>query len=88
LSVDPAQVRGFQILQGLVVKALENDAFRQELIDRPTETLKAEGLEVPKDVTVEVLQNTKDKVYLVLPTCPPLLPNELNLRVLFSHHWV
>jgi hypothetical protein len=71
VTVDPGEVKGLQILANIAAKALDDDEYRQTLVADPTPILRAEGVEVPDGVKIEVVQNTKDRVYLVLPSEPP-----------------
>ncbi len=84
---DPEQVRGFEILQQLAARAADDKEFRQELIDDPDRVLREAGIKIPEGVTVVVHQNTDDEIHLVLPSCPPLQPEDTNIVHLFcSHH--
>lgn len=84
---DPEQVRGFEILQQLAARAADDNEFRQELIDDPDRVLREAGIKIPEGVTVVVHQNTHDEIHLVLPSCPPLQPEDTNIVHLFcSHH--
>jgi Nitrile hydratase, alpha chain len=84
---DPEQVRGFEILQQLAARAADDKEFRQELIDDPDRVLREAGIKIPEGVTVVVHQNTHDEIHLVLPSCPPLQPEDTNIVHLFcSHH--
>ena len=48
--------------------AAESPEYRQALIDNPAEVLARQmGAEVPAGVTVKVVEETADTVYLVLP---------------------
>lgn len=66
--MDPKSIKGFELLDRLVAKALEDDEYRRRLIDDPKAVLREEGLTVPDEVTVEIHQNTKDRLHLVLPS--------------------
>jgi len=57
----------------IVAKAWTNDAFRQRFLNDPTATLAEEGFKVPADVSVQVVEQTKDQMVLVLPAKPKLL---------------
>lgn len=84
---DPEQVRGFEILQELAVRAADNKEFRRELIEDPDRVLRDNGITIPEGVTVFVHANTEREIHLVLPSCPPLQPDDTNIVHLFcSHH--
>ena len=52
----------------LVQKAWENETFKKELLSNPRAVYAREsGQELPQDVQIEVIQETENKVYLVLP---------------------
>jgi Nitrile hydratase, alpha chain len=87
LSDDREQVRGYQILQDLAVRAADDREFRRNLIDDPDRVLREAGIKIPQGVEVIVHENTHDQIHLVLPSCPPLQPDETNIVTLFcSYH--
>ncbi len=52
----------------LVEKSLENDAFRQKLVEDPKGAVEQElGTRLPEDVRVVTVEETSDTIYLVLP---------------------
>jgi hypothetical protein len=51
-------------------KAWSDPAFREKLLADPRASLSAEGVQVPADVTIKVLENTGDVIHLVLPARP------------------
>ena len=51
-------------------KAWSDPAFRAKLLADPRATLLAEGVQVPADVTIKVVENTGDVIHLVLPARP------------------
>lgn len=61
----------FEFEQKLIQQAWENETFKQELLSNPKAVYAREsGEELPKDIEIEVLQETANKVYLILPTNP------------------
>lgn len=57
--------------QQLIVKALQDQAFRAELISNPKAVMSKEfNTQVPDEITVEVLQETPTKMYIILPSLP------------------
>jgi hypothetical protein len=52
----------------LISKAMEDEAFKRELISNPKAVIAREiGQEWPEGVEIEVLESTPKKLYLVLP---------------------
>jgi hypothetical protein len=86
MTPDQPTVKGLQHLRGVAAKALDNDAYRQRLVNDPEGTLKDAGLTVRDGVKVVVHQNTKQEVHLVLPTgfqeVHELSSNETDVSVL------
>ena len=61
----------FEFEQKLIQQAWEDEAFKQELLSNPKAVYAREsGQELPKDIEIEILQETANKVYLVLPNNP------------------
>ena len=55
----------------LIERAWEDENFKQELLSNPKAVFAREsGQELAKDLEIEVLQETANKGYLVLPTNP------------------
>jgi len=59
----------------IIAKAWRDPAFKSELIANPAAALKAEGIDVPAGMAVNVLENTDKLFHLVLP---PVLIDELS----------
>jgi hypothetical protein len=56
------------IEQLIVNKAMENKAFKQELLSNPKAAIAKElNTELPAEIEIEVVQQTPQKLYLVLP---------------------
>jgi hypothetical protein len=52
----------------LRLRAAEDDAFRQALLEDPKGTIKDDvGVEIPDDVQVEIFEDTPTRFHLVLP---------------------
>ena len=52
----------------LVQRSLQDEEFRQKLLDDPRETLEQElGRGLPEGLQVRAVEETKDTIYLVLP---------------------
>jgi hypothetical protein len=58
-----------EIERRLIEKSLEDEAFRQRLIEDPKGAVEQElGTRLPEDVRVETVEETADTIYLVLPS--------------------
>ena len=62
--------------QQLIAKCWADEAFKQRLMANPREVLKQEGLEVPADMCVQVVENTPTQMVLVVPQKPDALSDE------------
>ncbi|WP_414581492.1 NHLP leader peptide family RiPP precursor [Scytonema sp. PCC 10023] len=61
----------FEFEQKLIQRAWEDEAFKQELLSNPKAVYAREsGEETPTNLEIEVIQETANKVYLVLPNNP------------------
>lgn len=57
--------------QQIIEKALKDDAFRMQLIENPAAALHGSfGFNIPEGFEIEVLEETPQKIYLVLPMNP------------------
>ncbi|GET37480.1 NHLP leader peptide family RiPP precursor [Microseira wollei] len=73
----------FQFERQLIERALEDENFKQELLSNPKAVYAREsGEKLPKDLEIEVIQETPNKVYLVLPTNPAIAEEELSEEAL------
>ena len=54
----------------IIAKCWADPGFKQKLLTETHATLKAEGVEIPAGVTVNVLENTATVVNYVLPPSP------------------
>ena len=54
-------------LMEVMRRAMTDPAYREALKADPAKVLSEAGLEVPEGVSYEVLENTSDKVHIVLP---------------------
>ena len=62
------QNKGLEQLRRIAATALDDDAYRQRLLDDPASVLKQEGIAVPDGVNVVVHENTAEEIHLALPT--------------------
>ena len=51
----------------VIAKAWSDADFKARLLANPAETLQAEGIEIPAGVKVNVVENTKEQFYFVIP---------------------
>ena len=57
----------------LVQRSLEDDAFRQRLLEYPKAAVEEElGTQLPEDVRVVAVEETAETIYLVLPSDSPI----------------
>lgn len=69
-----------ELEQKLIEQAWENETFKQELINNPKAVINRESRQqLPEELEVEVLQETANKVYLVLPENPAQIADEAEL---------
>jgi hypothetical protein len=55
----------------LIEKSLQDEAFRQRLIEDPKGAVEQElGARLPEEVRVVTVEETQDTIYLVLPSTP------------------
>ena len=55
----------------IIQRSLEDDAFRQRLIEDPKAAVEQElGTRLPEEVRVVTVEETADTIYLVLPSTP------------------
>ena len=64
-------------LSEVVVKALPEDAFKEQLIADPHATLAAEGIDVPEGMRLKVVEDTESVRHLVMPATGALSEEEL-----------
>ena len=78
--------KGLEQLRRIAATALDDDAYRQRLLDDPAGVLQEEGIAVPDGVNVIVHENTAEEVHLALPTGlkneQELNPDETDIRTL------
>jgi hypothetical protein len=64
----------------IVQRSIEDDAFRQRLIEDPKGALEQElGARLPKELRVVTVEETQDTIYLVIPGTPMAGREELEL---------
>jgi len=60
----------------IIAKAWADAGFKQKLMADPAATLKAEGMDMPANLTFKVVENTDKEFYLVLPARPTELSDD------------
>ena len=76
---------GDSVLFDIIAQAMKDDEFRSQLIRNPKEILeKATGVSLPAGIDVEVLQETENKIYLVIPSEPIIEDPAVNDRIFES----
>jgi hypothetical protein len=61
-----------EIQAELVERAMQDEAFRRELVSNPRGVLERElGVTIPEAVRISVLEESPQNLYLVLPPAPP-----------------
>ena len=60
-----------EVERRLIEKSLQDDAFRQRLLEDPKGAVEQElGTRLPEDVRVVTVEESTDTIYLVLPGTP------------------
>ena len=61
-----------EVERRLVERSLQDDAFRQRLLEDPRATMEQElGVRLPEEVQVRAVEETAQTAYLVLPGASP-----------------
>ncbi|HRU05469.1 MAG TPA: NHLP leader peptide family RiPP precursor [Candidatus Brocadiia bacterium] len=60
-------VSGAAFYKNIILKAVQDPAFRAQLISNPAVTLKEHGIVLPEGVNVTFVENTKDTIHIVIP---------------------
>ncbi len=72
----------------VIVKAWSDPAFKKKLLQNPEDTLKKEGLGLPKGMHVEIHENNSRLSHLTLPEQPAnALANDQLLKVAAGFTW-
>jgi hypothetical protein len=65
--------RRAQMERRLLQRSIEDEDFRQRLLEDPRAALEEElGARLPAEIQVQVVEETADTIYLVLPSAPPI----------------
>jgi hypothetical protein len=63
-------------LPSIISRCWRDEAFKQKLLADPVATLKAEGIDVPAGVAVNIVVDTENVRTLVIPPAPKSLDDE------------
>jgi hypothetical protein len=89
VSADPTTIKGNELLQGVLARAMQDDEYRRTLVQDPRPALRDAGLELNDDVEIVFHQNAPDRVHFVLPSRPGsdqmLEPGELGAAALSEY---
>ncbi len=55
-------------LNAIIIRAMKDPSFKEELLQRPREVLEKRGLSIPLQSKVTVLEQSLKKIYVVIPT--------------------
>ena len=90
MSTTPENIKGNDLLQDVLARAMEDDDYRHQLLDDPKRALRDAGLDVGDHVEVVFHQNAPDRVHFVLPTRPlaeqSIQPAELGAAALSEYN--
>jgi hypothetical protein len=66
-----------EIESTLVQRSMEDDSFRQRILDDPKAVVEQElETQLPEDVEVKVVEESQQTIYLVLPSTSPIVEGE------------
>jgi Nitrile hydratase, alpha chain len=90
MSFDPTRIKGYELLDEIAAKALDDVDYRRRLLDEPKAVLREAGLVIGDDVEVVIHRNRPKVIHLVLPSAPPdrdrLNVDEVDVMILGRHH--
>jgi hypothetical protein len=64
----------------IVAKAWKDEKFKEKLLSNPEEVFKKYGYILPKHTSIQVLEDTDNKHYLILPQKLKETPSEEDLK--------
>ncbi len=74
-------------LQRVITRCWDDEAFKARLLADPATTLRAEGVEIPEGVTVNVAVDSKDVRTLVIPLPPTAGLSDAELDQVAGAAW-
>ena len=54
----------------IIVRAWQDDSFKEELVNNPEAALNSEGISLPESIEVEVFEENANTLYIILPPKP------------------
>ena len=66
-SIDPASGRARELEAQVLAQAVQDPAFRARLLADPKAVFAERGLSIPPEIQIQVVQETAEQYYLVLP---------------------
>jgi hypothetical protein len=82
MAQDPEQQDWAKLYGQLMVKAWQDETFKQRLLGDPKATLAEHGIPVPAGHEVRVLENSPQVTHLVLPPKPDEVPDVVGLEMI------
>ena len=77
-----------QLERRLIEKGLEDESFRQRLLEEPRAALEEElGARLPAEIQIRVVEETADTIYLVLPSASPLSAKAASSQTSSWRRW-
>ncbi|MBU0971612.1 MAG: class IIb bacteriocin, lactobin A/cerein 7B family [Proteobacteria bacterium] len=68
-----------EIKTKLVAKAIQDEVFRQNLINNPNQAIKdVFGVEIPKGKSLHLLEQTSDRLYFIVPQRPAEITDNMT----------
>lgn len=59
-----------EVEEKLINRAWQDAAFKRSLMINPKATIQREGIDLPENVEIRVVEETSDTIYLVIPKKP------------------
>ena len=66
-AIDPATGRARDLEAQVLAQAVQDPAFRARLLAEPKAVFAERGLSIPPEIQIQVVQETAEQYYLVLP---------------------
>jgi Nitrile hydratase, alpha chain len=59
-----------EIEEKLILKAWQDSSFKQELLSNPKSALEKEGISLPKNIEVQIVEENVNTYYIIIPSQP------------------
>ena len=59
-----------ELEEQIITRAWQDDSFKEELINNPKSALEREGINLPENIEVKVVEENTNTLYVVIPTKP------------------